>query len=114
VQLAEIALANVVVPVVELGVIRAAANVNMILVGKVVCVVLVCPAADVCLNASWAVAKVVLEMQMGGARTPEYRSGTQMPIRTLWTENFSVTQMRSGQNHAVLRGHPDGQSGQKK
>jgi hypothetical protein len=36
-----------------------------------------------------------------------------MPIRTLWIENFSVTQMQSGQNRAVLRGHPDGQSGQK-
>jgi hypothetical protein len=67
VQLVEIALANVVVPVVEFEVIRAAANVNMILVGKVVCVVLVCPAADACLNASRAVAEVVLEMQMGGA-----------------------------------------------
>ena len=39
--------------------------------------------------------------------TEEYRSGTQMPIRTLWTENFSITQMRSGQNHAVLRGQMD-------
>jgi hypothetical protein len=38
----------------------------MSLDGKVVCIVLVCPAADVCLNASRAVAEVVLEMKMGG------------------------------------------------
>jgi hypothetical protein len=67
VQLVEIALANVVVRVVQVEVIRAAVNVNMILDGKVVCVALVCPAVDPCLNPSRAVAEVVLVMKMGGA-----------------------------------------------
>ena len=62
-QLAEIALANAVVSMVRVEVVRAAVNVNMLVGGKVVCIALVCPVAD----ASWAVAEVVLEMKMGGA-----------------------------------------------
>jgi hypothetical protein len=34
-------------------------------------------------------------------------------IRTLWAEKIGVSQMPSGQNHAVLMGHPGGQSGRK-
>jgi hypothetical protein len=67
VQLAEIALANAVLRMVQVEVIRAVANVNMILDGKVVCIALVCPAADACLDASRAVAKIVLEMKMSGS-----------------------------------------------
>jgi hypothetical protein len=66
VQLVEIVLVNAAVHIVQVEVIQAATNVNMSLDGKVICVVLVCPAADVCLNASRAVAEVVLEMKMGG------------------------------------------------
>jgi hypothetical protein len=40
---------------------------NMIVDGKVDSVMLVCPAADACLNVSWAVAEVVLEIKMGGS-----------------------------------------------
>ena len=66
-QLVEIAQVNVAVHVVQVEVTRVVANVNMSLDGKVVCVVLVYPAVDVCLDASWAVAEVVLEMKMSGA-----------------------------------------------
>ena len=38
----------------------------MIVGGKVDRLMLVCPAADACLNVSRAVAEVVLEMKMGG------------------------------------------------
>ena len=66
-RLVEIARVNVAVRVVQVEVTQVGVNVNMSLDGKVVCVVLVYPAADVCLDASWAVAEVVLEMKMSGA-----------------------------------------------
>jgi hypothetical protein len=71
VQLAEISLANVVVHVVQVEVIWAAMNMNMILDGKMDRVTLVCPAAGAILNLCQAVAKVVpemvvLEMKTGG------------------------------------------------
>jgi len=65
--MAEVALANAAVSADQVEVIQAAANVNMILDGKMVCVVLVCPAVDAYLNTSRAIAEVVLEMNMGGA-----------------------------------------------
>jgi len=49
----------------------------------------------------------------GYQRTPKYRWRTQMPIWTLWAEKMGISQMPSRQNHAVLMGHPGGQSGQK-
>jgi hypothetical protein len=65
--LVEIAWVNAVVRVVQVEVARVVVNVNMSLGRKVVCVVPVYPAADVCLDVSWAVVEVVLEMKMSGA-----------------------------------------------
>ena len=66
-RLVEIARVNAVVHMVQVEVTQVVANVNMSLDGKVVCVARVYPTADVCLDASWAVAEVVLEMKMSGA-----------------------------------------------
>ena len=40
-------------------------------------------------------------------RTPEYRSGTLMPVRTTFAQKLASTLMQSGQNHPILSGYPD-------
>jgi len=40
-------------------------------------------------------------------RTPEYRSGTLMPVRTILTQKLASTLMQSGQSRPILRGYPD-------
>ena len=40
-------------------------------------------------------------------RTPEYRSGTLMLVRTILTQKLASTLMQSGQSCPILRGYPD-------
>src|SRR5882762_9728911 len=43
----------------------------------------------------------------GAKRTPEYRLGTLMPVRTILTQKLASTLMQSGQSRPILRGYPD-------